>query len=191
MSIQFQLHPQKSVQVAAMFLRLHKKPMHHLKLMKMLYMADRRSLEQIETTMTGDRYFSMEFGPVLSNVYNLIKGVYENPDDQSFWSKHISARRNHTLSLLEDPGSGKLCEFEEDLICEIHEQYKDWDRFDLAEETHRLFPEWEEPPEGIGSIPIKIETTLYWIGKSNEEIQDIEETVKYYIDLDRVLAHAH
>ena len=83
MSIKFQLQPQKSVQVAAMFLRLHKQPMHHLKLMKMLYMADRRSLEQIETTITGDRYVSMEFGPVLSNVYNLIEGVYSDANDQA------------------------------------------------------------------------------------------------------------
>ena len=190
MSIKFQLQLQKSVQVAAMFLRLHKQPMHHLKLMKMLYMADRRSLEQIETTITGDRYVSMEFGPVLSNVYNLIKGVYSDANDQALWFTHISSRCNHKLSLAEDPGNGKLCEFEEDLIRDIYEEYKDYDRFDLAEETHRLFPEWEKPPEGIGSIPIKIETTLRSVGKTEEDIKEIEETVKHYIHLDRIL-HAH
>ena len=190
MSIKFQLQPQKSVQVAAMFLRLHKQPMHHLKLMKMLYMADRRSLEQIETTITGDRYVSMEFGPVLSNVYNLIKGVYSDANDQALWSTHISSRCNHKLSLVKDPGNGKLCEFEENLIRDIYEEYKDYDRFDLAEETHRLFPEWEKPPEGIGSIPIKIETTLRSVGKTEEDIKEIEETVKHYIHLDRIL-HAH
>ena len=195
MSIKFQLRPQKSVQVAAMFLKLEqlykKQPMHHLKLMKMLYMADRRSLEQIETTMTGDRYVSMEFGPVLSNVYNLIKGEYSDPNDQALWSTHISPRSIHRITLLKDPGDSKLCEFEEDLIRDIYEEYKDWDRFDLAEETHKLFPEWEKPPEGIGSIPIKIETTLRYIGKTAEDIQEIEETVKYYIHQDRVLVHAH
>jgi len=59
-----------------MFLRLHQQPMHHLKLMKMMYMSDRRSLEQIETTITGDSYVSMKYGLVLSNVYDLIGGRY-------------------------------------------------------------------------------------------------------------------
>jgi uncharacterized phage-associated protein len=190
MSIKFQLQPQKSVQVAAMFLRLHKQPMHHLKLMKMLYMADRRSLEQIDITITGDRYVSMEFGPVLSNVYNLIKGEYTDAADQMLWSTYISQRKNHKINLLKDPGNSKLCEFEEDLIRDVYEDYKDYDRFDLAEETHNLFPEWQKPPEGIGSIPIRIETTLQAIGRTDEDIREIEETVNRYIYLDRVL-HAH
>jgi len=76
MSITFQLQPEKSVEVAGMFLRLHQQPMHHLKLMKMMYMSDRRSLEQIETTITGDSYVSMKYGLVLSNVYDLIGGRY-------------------------------------------------------------------------------------------------------------------
>ena len=190
MSIKFQLQPQKSVQVAAMFLRLHKRPMHHLKLMKMLYMADRRSLEQIDTTITGDHYVSMKFGPVLSNVYDLIKCEYSDPNDQMFWSTYISPRNNHKISLLKDSGNSKLCEFEEDLIRDVYEEYKDYDRFNLAEETHKLFPEWQKPPEGIGSIPINIETTLRAIGRTDEDIKEIEETVNHYIYLDQVL-HAH
>ena len=136
-----------------MFLRLHQQPMHHLKLMKMMYMADRRSLEQIETTITGDSYVSMKYGPVLSNVYDLIKGQYKDSSVQALWSTHISPRLNHQISLLKNPGNRKLCEFEEDLIREIYQDYKNYDRFDLAEETHKLFPEWKEPPEGMGCIP--------------------------------------
>ena len=40
----------------------------------MLYIADRIALDRLEMTITGDCYVSMKYGPVLSKVYDLIKG---------------------------------------------------------------------------------------------------------------------
>jgi Protein of unknown function (DUF4065) len=74
MTIQYQLQPEKAVEAAAMFLKLHGRPMRYLGLLKLLYMADRIALERMEQPITGDCYVSMQFGPVLSGVYDLIKG---------------------------------------------------------------------------------------------------------------------
>ena len=89
MSIQFRFHPEKAVEAAAMLLKLHGKPMKYLGLLKMLYIADRLALERMEQPITGDHYVSMDYGPVLSGVYNLIKG---KPVDNALplWSKFIS-----------------------------------------------------------------------------------------------------
>ncbi len=69
MCIQFRFHPEKAVEAAAAFLKLHGKPMKYLGLLKMLYIADRIALERMEQAITGDHYVSMDYGPVLSGVY--------------------------------------------------------------------------------------------------------------------------
>ena len=97
MAILFRFHPQKAVGAAAMFLKLHGKPMKYLGLLKMLYIADRIALERMEQTITGDCYFSMDYGPVLSGVYDLIKG--KSVDGAlPLWKKFISVRDvNHNV----------------------------------------------------------------------------------------------
>lgn len=74
MSIQFRFHIEKAIEAAAMFLKLHGKPMKYIGLLKMLYIADRIALESMNQPITGDNYVSMDYGPVLSGIYDLIKG---------------------------------------------------------------------------------------------------------------------
>jgi hypothetical protein len=52
MSIQFRFHIEKAIEAAAMFLKLHGKPMK--------YIADRIALECIDQPITGDNYVSIE-----------------------------------------------------------------------------------------------------------------------------------
>ena len=66
----------KTAQVAAFFLA--KAPGHrmpHLKLMKLLYLADRESMRETGYPMSWDRLVSMPHGPVLSTTLNLINSV--------------------------------------------------------------------------------------------------------------------
>jgi Protein of unknown function (DUF4065) len=110
MPIQFRFHPEKAVEAAAVLLKLHGKPMKYLGLLKMLYIADRVALKRMEQPITGDHYVSMDYGPVLSGVYDMIKG---KPVDDALplWSKFISpGNANYDVSLLGDPGDEDLCE---------------------------------------------------------------------------------
>lgn len=184
MSIQYQFHPEKAVEATAMFLKLHGKPMRYLGLLKLLYMADRLALQRIEQPITGDRYVSMDYGPVLSGVYDLIKG---QPVDNALplWSEFISSRNgSYSVFLLNDPGKNELCEEEEEIIKEVYQSCGYYDRFDLAELTHD-FPEWQDP-HGT-SIPIAVEDILKNVGKSDEEIEDIQQEAAREAYLDRFL----
>ena len=185
MSIHFRFHPHKAVAAAAMFLKMHGKPMKYLGLLKMLYMADRLALKRMEQPITGDRYVSMDFGPVLSGVYDLIKG---KPVDDAlpFWSESISTRdANHTVYLLNDPGDEELCEAEEEIIREVYQTCGHYDRFALADLTHD-FPEWQDP-HGT-SVPISPEDILRNVGKSDEEIEEIQQESWREAYLDGVLS---
>ena len=183
MSITFQFHPEKAVEAAAVLLKLHGGPMKHLGLLKMLYIADRVALEQMEQPITGDRYVSMNYGPVLSGVYDLIKG---NPVGNALpvWSQYISFRAENHVSLLSDPGKEDLCEEEEEIIEQVYKDFGHLDPFDVAEWTHD-FPEWQNPH---GSrIPILVEDVLKNVGKSAEEIEEIRRETDREAYLDRVL----
>jgi uncharacterized phage-associated protein len=59
---------QKATQAAARFLKLANGKMNYLKLIKLLYLLDRESLNRRGRPVTGDQYYSMKLGPVLSEA---------------------------------------------------------------------------------------------------------------------------
>ena len=186
MPIQFRFHPQKAIEAAAVFLKLHGKPMKYLGLLKMLYIADRISFKRIEQPITGDRYVSMDYGPVLSGVYDLIKG---KPIDHALplWSKFIATKNEHNehlVSLLNDPGNADLCEEEEEIIQQVYQTFGALDPFLVAEWTHGL-PEWQDPHGS--TIAIAVEDILKNVGKSDEEIGEIQQSAIREAYLDEVL----
>lgn len=170
MAIHFRFDPEKTVEAAAMLLKLHGQPMKYLGLLKMLYIADRIALQRMEQPITGDNYVSMDYGPVLSGVYDLIKGRHVD-NALPLWSKFISIHGSNCVSLLDDPGNAELCEEEEEILKEVYQTFGHLDPFDVAEWTHEL-PEWQNP---YGSaIPISVEDVLLYTGKTSEEVRQIE-----------------
>lgn len=189
-NIIFVFRPRKTVEAAATFLKLHDKPMKYLGLLKMLYLADRIALSQMEQPITGDRYVSMKYGPVLSIVYDLVK-ENERSNNHDFvnkalpiWSKFISSKKNHKVSLLKLPEIQELCEEEEEIIEKVYQTFGKLDPFTVAEWTHDL-KEWQNP--GNSAIPIKIEDILVSIEKSQEEIEEIRKEASREAYLSEVL----
>lgn len=183
MSIMFRFHPEKAVEAAATLLKLHGRSMKYLGLLKMLYIADRVALQRMEQPITGDRYYSMDYGPVLSGVYDLIKG---KPVDDALplWSKFISPQNKNYVSLLGDPGNAELCEEEEEIIQQVYQTFGHLDPFDVAEWTHDL-PEWQNPHGS--AIPIAVEEVLRNVGKTDQEIEEIQQEAIREAYLDKVL----
>jgi uncharacterized phage-associated protein len=177
MSIQFKFHPKKAVEAAAVILKLHGKPIKYLGLLKMLYISDRIALQQMEQPITGDHYVSMNYGPVLSSVYDLIKGKPVDADNAlALWSRFISSLSGKQVRLLEDPGNEELCEEEEEIIQSVYKTFGHLDPFLVAEWTH----------DG-SSIPILVEDVLKYVGKNTEEINEIGQEAIREAYLDGVL----
>lgn len=177
----FDYDPTKAVQAAALFLKLHGEPMEYMKLLKLLYMADRIALEQMEETITGDQYVSMNWGPVLSKTYDLIShGPKYAPDNP--WFQYISPPRDYCIKLLCDPGAEELCEEEEEIIQGVYQRFGHIDVWKLSELTH-FFPEWKNPYGG--AIPIRVEDILRELGKSEADIEAIQKNIQKenYLDI--------
>src|SRR5205823_7945137 len=97
----------KATQAASRLLRAAKGKMNYLKLIKLLYLADREALIEWGRPITTDRYVSMEHGPVVIRIYDLIMAKTQ-ADVGVIWGKHISKPRDYKVSLVEDAGGDEL-----------------------------------------------------------------------------------
>src|SRR6266481_4115650 len=99
----------KAIQAASVLLKTDRcKRMSYLRLIKLLYIADRESLKETGRKITRDRTVAMKNGPVLSGIYDLIKGRHEAADE---WSQKIR-KDGYQVELVDDPGSGQLSRYE-------------------------------------------------------------------------------
>lgn len=144
----------KAAQASAVFLALGGSRMNYLKLMKLLYLAERESLLRWGRSITYDRFVSMDHGPVLSQTLNVLNGTY---NVQGPWKKSISPPQKFEVELISSPGTGSLSRAEESLIEELYQKFGSRDQWELVEITHSL-PEWRDPKGS--SIPIEYKDIL-------------------------------
>lgn len=163
----------KATQTAARLLELRGSPMSYLKLIKLLYIIDREALLRWGRPVTGDRYVSMDHGPVLSQTLNLITGE-PRPNEHTFWARHISQPEKYEVRLHKPAFTDELSEAELQLIAEVFGKYGGMKRWDLVDLVHQ-FPEWQDP-EG-SAIPIQYQDILRAGGKTEGEIEAILQEI--------------
>src|ERR1700682_886417 len=106
----------RTVQAVSVLLDLQRsRRMNYMRLLKLLYIADRESLLETGAPITGDRPVAMKRGPVLSHVYNLIKG---ESTDAGRWEEFVH-KDDYEVELLKDPGRGKLSRYDIAKLTEI------------------------------------------------------------------------
>jgi uncharacterized phage-associated protein len=174
----FRFNLEKTIQAIAAFLHFHgSKEMSYLRMLKLLYLADRESLQETGRPITGDRVVAMEHGPVLSSVYDLIKGEHTG---WSVWSKFLG-KKGYRIELLEDPGNGALSKYEIGKLRVLTERYADQNEWDLVEIVHGL-GEWKMNDPGKSSKPIPIDDILEAIGRCGDKeaiLQDARDQAAF------------
>lgn len=173
----------KTTQAAAIFLKLAAKEMPYIKLLKLLYILDRKALLSWSRPITYDSYVSMDRGPVLSKTYVLITEE-TGPSEYSYWRKYISEPEHFSVKLIQECPDDLLSEAEIELIHQVFEQFGRMDKWALVDLTH-AFPEWKDPKGS--AIPISYSDILKAEHKSEEEIKIIENELESIIAMDRYL----
>ena len=161
----FRFNFPKTLQAIATLLRREaSRQMNYMRLIKLLYIADRECLREIRRPLTGSHVVAMKRGPVLEDVLHLIRGEHiQTPE----WSKYL--HRNHfSLELIADPGLGDLSYFEVEKLEEIAERYAENDEWDLVNITHE-FAEWQKNDPGDSSKPIPLDDILAAVGHLDEK----------------------
>ncbi|SCZ72958.1 MULTISPECIES: Panacea domain-containing protein [Photorhabdus] len=159
---------EKVAQMAAYLLHKRGGRMAYLKLMKLLYLADRVSMNDYGYPITGDRMVSMPRGPVLSQTLNLITGDYAS--DEFGWGAWMKSEENYEISLkrkgVTRDDFASLSDAELKVLDAIWEQFGHMSRFDIVEYTHKHCTEWQDP--GGSSYPISPSSVFIAVGKSPE-----------------------
>ena len=157
--------------------------MSYLKLIKLLYLADRKALITWGRPITTDRYISMDKGPVLSRIRDLIT---EDQERGLAWRAHISEPLpNYEVELISSPGDDELSTAEIDMLNAIFDEFGSMSRWELVKVAHAL-PEWEYPDGS--SIPITYRDILNAGGKTEVEIAAIERELAEVTRADELLA---
>ena len=147
-----------------------------MKLMKLLYIADRVSLSEYHYSITTDSYYSMKFGPVVSGIYDCIRHWNDLPDD-SPWKRTIYINKERYEAVLTDENNpfDMLSEEEKDILRDANNGHDSENQFELSQFTHS-FPEWKDP--GNSRIPLSIEEII------NATVKDEKEKKEALSDLD-------
>jgi len=161
----------KTIQASAYLLcRIPCREMNYMRLLKILYIADRESIRATGWPITGDRIAALERGPVLSQTLNLIKGAHLS---YSEWERYIK-RNEYNIQLVDDPGRDALSSFEIDILERVAEEHRSHDEWAMVEYTHD-FPEWKDNYNKNHLIPTADIFEAVGRTLTPEDKQEIEE----------------
>lgn len=159
----------KTAQAAAFLLYRAGGQLPLIKLMKLLYLAERQSLQKYGAPITGDKLVSMDNGPVLSMTLNHINGLALSCEGG--WDTWISDRADHIValrdaSMIRSPVKDLLALSDSDLevLEAVWTEFGHWERWELVRYTHDKLPEWQDPQGSV--LPITYESLFDALGFS-------------------------
>lgn len=159
--------PEKIAQAAAFFVVREGGKMHTMKLVKLLYLADRESFDRHGFPITYDDFLSMKHGPVLSGTLDLINGQFDSDEAEQQWTAWISPCENHHVRLqreIEDNDLDCLSRAGRQVLDSVWKKFGGYNESDLSEWTHEHCAEWQDP--GNGRKPIECIDILRALKKS-------------------------
>jgi uncharacterized phage-associated protein len=174
-----QFNEKKAAQVAAFFLYRANGQLEILKLMKLMYLAERASYKKFGEPLIGDKLVSMDNGPALSITLNHMNRFL--PSEPDGWEMWVSDRNDYLLALkreIKDPKEDllQLSDAELEILESVWQEFGHYGSFQLADLTHRICEEWEDPHGS--SIPISRSRLLRSLGFDPETSRELEVRIE-------------
>jgi len=180
--------PAKIAQMAAFFTEKQGGTIDMLKLVKLLYLADREAMDRFGEPISYDNFFSMDTGPVGTNTLNLLDGFVGGADGAK-WGEWISDRENHKVSLNREFGRDDLDELSDadlEVLGVVWQQFGRMDKWTIRDWTHNNCGEWQDP-EG-SRLPITDAEILREVGLEPEEADELAADIQAERHLDSLLS---
>lgn len=179
----------KATQVAAYLLWKRGGEMSCLKLMKLMYLAEKQFLLDHGERLTGDKMVSMPMGLVLSAVYDCFTG-----GEEPYWNSWMTKPSHHDLALntdimvnQDDPLDtfDELFLADQNILDKVFSEYGKMNRRELVERLQNPIncPEWEDPQGSSYPIPIPPSSLLIKNGKTKEEADAVLQKLAEEDDL--------
>lgn len=172
MTIKNLFNERRTAQAAAFMLHRAGGRLPLIKLMKLLYLAERQSLQQYGEPITGDRLVSLDHGPVLSKTYDHINGAAESCEGG--WDSWIADRAEHVValrdsSMIRSPEQDliELSDSDLEILASVWAEFGHLGKWALVRYTHDNLAEWQDPDGSM--IPIPYERLFEVLGYSSEQ----------------------
>jgi uncharacterized phage-associated protein len=184
----FRFNLSKATEAACLFLERNGGQINTMKLVKLMYLLDRLSLDRRNTPISGGDYLSMRNGPVTSEVLDLINAGRLIGESDRRWEQCVSNRTNHEVKLEKMPAREHLSDAEVSLLDEIWSEHGDKDQWQLVDWCHHHCKEWV--PVTHGCAPIAVEQVGMALGKSPDQINRLRQEAVELNQLDEIFAWA-
>ena len=143
----------KAAQIAAFFSNKEGDEIAILKLIKLIYLADRQNMEDCGYPILNDKLVSMPHGPVNSITLNYVNGEIE---DLGEWEKYITPRLAYSVGATDKftrENLDELSDLELETLEKVWANFGHFNKWQLRDWTHLNCPEWEDPHGGANPIP--------------------------------------
>jgi len=167
----FTFNQEKSIETV-IYLASRAKDPTKMSILKLIYFADKTSLEKYGQFITGDRYSAMKHGPVASNIYNLMKLDSETLGTLGFRFD------GHKLIPSRDADLSKLSDSDIECLDNIIALYGQRPAWDLSAQTHQdpaWRKNWGERTADNTSVPIPLEDILDTFDEGEELLEYLRE----------------
>lgn len=167
-----EFNEKKAVTVAARLIQLNGGKCDKYWLNKLMYYVERQSLVLSGQPIFFDELFSIPWGPIVSSVKDGIDSC-SYPYDTT-WSNHLDLQGN-SVALTVEPDYSELSQFEEKIIKDTYEKFRNFDFNQLKEYFHGL-PEHKETNT---REEISYEEILMHEGVDQEDIEEAMKELAY------------
>ena len=164
MELKFPFEPLRTVQAAAQVVKAAGGRIDCQKLMNILYLADRSSLIETGSPITGDVMFLADDEEKVYGLWWVYWCMWEGWPIRG-WDKAFGDDAEF-ITLESDPGDGELSDYDVDLLQKIHGTYPGTDP--------SFLPEWKLPKDEV-VLRLKPEEVLRAEGFSEEDVTAYQE----------------
>jgi uncharacterized phage-associated protein len=150
--------------------------MKYIRLLKLLYLADREAWKRYGRPITGDEYMAWVRGPVLLATYTLIKAEDEEAPTTTVWHQTVERVGQNDVRLRNEPNYGPLSDAEMEILETVHQENRNTGTWEIVENLHQSLPEWKPPVGWRNEVrpenAIRPETILEVVGRK-DKIKDV------------------
>lgn len=124
-----------------------------LKLVKLLFIADKTHLEDFGRTITEDRFVAMKKGPVGSKTLDFLNAKFENEDQKDYFNSLILEKTKNVFCKAKNKCTFKaLSETDREVLDMVVSTFAELTEEKLVDFLH-TFPEWKKHEEFLKQNP--------------------------------------
>lgn len=129
-------------------------PIIKMKALKLLWLADRLHLRRYGRTISDDKYYAMQFGPVASNAYNIAshKERYLSREAIEYSERFVAEQSQRTFSSTAPVEEKVFSQTDRDALRDVYKEFGRLNEEELSELSHK-FPEWMAFEKELASNP--------------------------------------